>query len=227
LSEPIRIVIADDHQIVREGLKSLLKAEPDVDVVAEAVDGRSAVKLAAELQPDVVVMDINMPDLNGIDATRQITRASRRSGAPPKVVGLSAYSDRRFTMGMLSAGASGFVVKDAAFAELAEAIRTVAGDKVYLSPAIASHAIADGGGAGSSPVPVPASMPSVFSDLSPREREILQLTAEGKAMKEIASQLDISIKTVETHRRKVMEKLGMDSVAELTKYAIREGLTSL
>ena len=226
MSEPIRIVIADDHQIVREGLKSLLRAEPDVDVVAEAVDGRLAVKLAAELEPDVVVMDINMPGLNGIDATRQITSGSGRSGAAPKVVGLSAYSDRRFTLGLLNAGATGFVVKDAAFAELAEAIRTVAGDKVYLSPAIASHAIAEHAGPESSR-PAPAAMPSVFSDLSPREREILQLTAEGKAMKEIASQLDISIKTVETHRRKVMEKLGMDSVAELTKYAIREGLTSL
>jgi DNA-binding NarL/FixJ family response regulator len=193
-----------------------------VEVVAEAVDGRSAVKLAAELEPDVVVMDINMPDLNGIDATRQITSGTARSGAGPKVVGLSAYSDRRFTLGMLNAGASGFVVKDAAFSELADAIRTVAGDKVYLSPSIAAHALTDRAGDDGA-----AAVPSVFSELSPREREILQLTAEGKAMKEIAAHLDISIKTVETHRRKVMEKLGMDSVAELTKYAIREGLTSL
>jgi two-component system response regulator NreC len=218
LSESIRIVIADDHQIIRQGLRSLLKAQPDVEVVAEADDGRSAVKLAAELEPDVVVMDINMPDLNGIDATRQIVKGSRHA---PKVVGLSAYSDRRFTLEMLNAGASGFVVKDSAFAELAEAIRTVVDDKVYLSPSIAgmvAESYAQGGA---------ADVPSAFSQLSPREREILQLTAEGKAMKEIAVQLDISIKTVETHRRKVMEKLEMDSVAELTKYAIREGLTSL
>jgi DNA-binding NarL/FixJ family response regulator len=222
LSEPIKIVIADDHQIIRQGLRSLLKSQPGVEVVAEAEDGRSAVKLAAELEPDVVVMDINMPDLNGIDATRQIThRNGGQPGHSPKVVGLSAYSDRRFTMEMLNAGASGFVVKDAAFVELAEAIRTVVSDKVYLSPSIAGFVVepaADNG---------PAEIPSAFSQLSPREREILQLTAEGKAMKEIAVQLDISIKTVETHRRKVMEKLGMDSVAELTKYAIREGLTSL
>jgi RNA polymerase sigma factor (sigma-70 family) len=219
LSESIKIVIADDHQIIRQGLRSLLKTQPDVEVVAEAEDGRSAVKLAAELAPDVVVMDINMPDLNGIDATRQIIKGSRHA---PKVVGLSAYADRRFTLEMLNAGASGFVVKDAAFAELAHAIRTVVDDKVYLSPSIAgmvAEGYAQGDGA--------ADVPSAFSQLSPREREILQLTAEGKAMKEIAAQLDISIKTVETHRRKVMEKLGMDSVAELTKYAIREGLTSL
>jgi DNA-binding NarL/FixJ family response regulator len=141
------------------------------------------------------------------------------------VVGLSAYADRRFTLEMLNAGATGFVVKDAAFTELAKAIRTVAEDKVYLSPSVAGT-VATGvgiGGAGGEP----AEIPTAFSQLSPREREILQLTAEGKAMKEIALELDISIKTVETHRRKVMEKLNMDSVAELTKYAIREGLTML
>jgi DNA-binding NarL/FixJ family response regulator len=219
LNEPIRIVIADDHQIIREGLRSLLSAVPGVEVVAEAEDGRTAVKLAAELAPDVVVMDINMPDLNGIEATRQITGGG---GRVPRVVGLSAYSDRRFTLEMLNAGARGFVVKDAAFAELAEAIRTVMDDKVYLSRSIAGVVADDDANDARW-----ADVPSAFSQLSPREREILQLTAEGKAMKEIAGKLDISIKTVETHRRKVMEKLAMDSVAELTKYAIREGLTSL
>ena len=179
-------------------------------------------KLAAELAPDVVVMDINMPDLNGIEATRQITRGNGRPGHAPRVVGLSAYSDRRFTLEMLNAGATGFVVKDAAFAELADAIRTVVADKVYLSPSIAG-VVAEGYASREGP----GDVPSAFSQLSPREREILQLTAEGKAMKEIAVELEISIKTVETHRRKVMDKLGMESVAELTKYAIREGLTSL
>src|SRR4051794_27215811 len=215
----MKILLADDHQIVREGLKSLLQQHDDMQVVAEANDGRSAVQLAQELQPDVVVMDVGMPGLNGIEATRQIT--NREPDA--KVVALSMHSDRRFMGEMLKAGAKGYLLKDGAFEELATAIRSVVANKVYLSPRIADVVVDDyvrrnGDTAG---------QPSAFAKLTPREREVLQLMAEGRATKEIAMDLKVSIKTVETHRRQIMEKLNIYSVAELTKYAIREGLTSL
>ena len=191
-----------------------------MEVVAEANDGRSAVQLAQELQPDVVVMDVGMPGLNGIEATRQIT--NREPDA--KVVALSMHSDRRFMGEMLKAGAKGYLLKDGAFEELATAIRSVVANKVYLSPRIADVVVDDyvrrtPGQNGSDT--------SAFAKLTPREREVLQLMAEGRATKEIAMDLKVSIKTVETHRRQIMEKLQIHSVAELTKYAIREGLTSL
>jgi two-component system response regulator NreC len=215
----IRILLADDHQMVRSGLRALLKHEPGVEVVAEAEDGRSAVRLAGELSPDVVIMDISMPDLNGVDATRQIRK--NHNGSGPKVIALSGHADRRYATEMLKSGATGYVLKDAAFRDLAAAVRLVVDNKIYLSPALAGVVIENCVNgrkeAGSSP----------FEKLTPREREILQLVAEGKAMKEIAVHLHISIKTVETHRKNVMEKLRIDSVAELTKYAIREGLTPL
>ena len=211
---PIRIVLADDHQLLREGLRSLLKTDPGIDVVGEAANGPDAVRLAAELAPEVVVMDVNMPDLNGIEATRQIRAAGNGHGAP-KVVALSAHSDERFAREMLAAGASGFVLKDAAFEQLADAVRAATAGRVYLSPAtadsVARH-VARGGTAGGT--------------LSPREREVLQLLAEGLATKQVAMRLDVSVKTVETHRRNLMEKLDLHSVAELTKFAIREGLTT-
>ena len=190
-----------------------------MQVVAEANDGRSAVQLAQELQPDVVVMDVGMPGLNGIEATRQIT--NREPDA--KVVALSMHSDRRFMGEMLKAGAKGYLLKDGAFEELATAIRSVVANKVYLSPRIADVVVDDyvrrtpGQAAGDT---------SAFAKLTPREREVLQLMAEGRATKEIAMDLKVSIKTVETHRRQIMEKLQIHSVAELTKYAIREGLTT-
>jgi DNA-binding NarL/FixJ family response regulator len=212
----ITILLADDHQVVRQGLKSLLDRYPDLKVVGEAADGRTAVRLAKELSPDVVVMDIGMPDLNGIEATRQLA-----AGQPvTKIVALSMHADRRFASEMLKAGAKAYLVKDGAFEELADAIRTVMADRVYLSPRVAGTVVDDlvhgesGGG-------------SAFARLSPREREVLQLMAEGRATKEIAMDLHVSVKTVETHRRQVMEKLNLFSVAELTKYAIREGLTAL
>jgi DNA-binding NarL/FixJ family response regulator len=217
---PMKILLADDHQIVREGLKSLLQQHDDMEVVAEASDGRSAVQLAQELRPDVVVMDVGMPGLNGIEATRQIT--NREPDA--RVVALSMHSDRRFMGEMLKAGAKGYLLKDGAFEELATAIRSVIANKVYLSPRIADVVVDDyvrrtpGQAAGDT---------SAFAKLTPREREVLQLMAEGRATKEIAMDLKVSIKTVETHRRQIMEKLQIHSVAELTKYAIREGLTSL
>ena len=214
MKKPVRVLIADDHRLVREALRALLRTQPDVQVVAEAEDGRSAVGLAASMSPDVVVMDINMPDLNGIEATRKV----RAGGAGPKVIALSAHSDRRYTSEMLKAGATGFVMKDAAFEELAEAMRAVLSDKVYLSPALARAVATDGADRADS---------SAFSKLTPREREVLQLLAEGKAMKEVAQHLSLSGKTIETHRRNIMDKLHIESMAELTKYAIREGLTSL
>jgi DNA-binding NarL/FixJ family response regulator len=214
-----RILLADDHQIVRQGLKSLIQQNEGFEVIAEASDGRAAVQLAADLEPDVIVMDVGMPGLNGIEATRQI--AAKEPDA--KVVALSMHSDRRFMGEMLKAGAKGYLLKDAAFEELATAIRSVIADKIYLSPRIADVVVDDyvrhaGEYAGH---------PSAFAKLTPREREVLQLMAEGRATKEIAMDLKVSIKTVETHRRQIMEKLNIYSVAELTKYAIREGLTSL
>jgi DNA-binding NarL/FixJ family response regulator len=208
-----KILIADDHQIIRQGLKSLLDRYPDFQVVGEAADGRSAVRLAKQLMPDVIVMDIAMPDLNGIEATRQLTKAHPEI----KIIALSMHADRRFANEMIRAGAQGYLVKDGAFEELAEAIRTVISGKAYLSPRVAdNYALAEGPTAS-----------SAFDRLSPREREVLQLMAEGRSTKEIAMDLTLSVKTIETHRRQFMEKLNLFSVAELTKYAIREGLTTL
>lgn len=213
----IRIVLADDHQIVRDGLRSLLESQPDMEVVAEADNGRTTVQLARELRPDVVVMDVGMPELNGIEATRQIT------GALPgvKVIALSMHSDRRYVEGMLAAGASGYVLKDSAFEELAGAIATVVAGRTYLCPTAADIVV------NSFVRRRTGRVASERRALTPREREVLQLLAEGKATKQIASLLGVSVKTIETHRSRIMHKLDIRSVAELTKYAIREGLTSL
>ncbi len=200
----------------RQGLRLLLESQPDVDVVSETNDGRSAVKMAAEHHPDVVVMDVSMPELNGIDATRQIL-ANAQPGKAPKIIALSAHSDEHIAQQMLAAGALAYVLKHCAFPEMMEALSSVMAGKIYLSPTLPSAAKAQ----------QPAHDTNGGGKLSPREREILQLLAEGKAMKEIASVLGVSIKTVETHRRTMMSKLGLYSVAELTKYAIREGVTSL
>jgi two-component system response regulator NreC len=212
----LRVILADDHAIVRHGLSKLLQQEKDVEVVAQAQDGHSTVELTRELSPDMVIMDIGMPDLNGIEATRQIV-----SDFPQvKVIGLSMHSGRKFVVEMLRAGASGYLLKDCALEELTTAVRTVAAGKMYLSPAITDVVVenyvrnaAEKGH-------------SAFSLLSQREREVLQLMAEGKTTKQIARHLHISHKTVEGHRLRVMSKLNMDSVAKLTKYAIQEGLTS-
>ena len=238
----MKVLLADDHRIVREGLKSLLESQPDLQVVAEASDGRQAVAMARDLSPDVVVMDVAMPQLNGIEATRQLSN----DGGGMKIVALSMHSDRRFVSEALKAGASGYVLKDGAFDELITAIRAVTSDRVYLSPRVAGVVVEDyvrrlparGGngnghanGAGTASHPGQeehgAARRSAFDALTPREREVLQLMAEGYATKEVAHRLHVSVKTVETHRRQIMEKLDMHSVAELTKYAIREGLTTL
>ena len=213
----IKILLADDHKIIREGLRSLIEKQSGMEVVAEADNGRDAVQLAGELRPDVVIMDITMPDLNGIDATKQIIHY-----APGvKVIALSVHSDRRFVTGILEAGASGYLLKDCAFEELAAAIRAVVQNKDYLDSRITSLVIKD------YVRRLSEAESSAEFVLTSREREVLQLLAEGRSTKQIASSLHLSLQTVETHRRNIMEKLKVNSVAELTKYAIREGLTSL
>jgi DNA-binding NarL/FixJ family response regulator len=213
----IRILLADDHKIVREGLRALLAKQIGMEVIAEAEDGRTTVQMARELLPDVVIMDIAMPDMNGIEATRRITTETLGI----KVISLSMHSDRRFVVEMLKAGASGFLLKDCALEELAHAIHAVAANRIYLSPGIADVVIKDY-------VHLLSKEDlSVFSILTAREREVLQLLTEGKTTKEIAFSLQISVKTVETYRQQIMDKLSIHNVAELTKYAIREGLTSI
>jgi len=210
-----KILLADDHQIMREGLVALLEREPGLQVVGQAADGRSAVRQARELNPDVVVMDVAMPDLNGIDATRQILEENRRI----KVIALSMHADRRFVKGMLQAGASAYLLKHSASQELIKAIHLVMANRVYLSPEVAGVVVED--------YKAPAADTSAFAVLTPREREVLQLFAEGKSPREIAGVLHLGLKTVEAYRRQIMEKLGFNSFAELVKYAVREGLTSL
>jgi len=218
----ITVLLADDHRIIREGLHICLEREGGIAVIGEAQNGREAVRLARELKPDVVVMDVTMPDLNGIEATRQILR-----GVPgTKVLGLSVHSDRRYVGEMLRAGASGYLLKDCAFEELTRAIQALARGEAYLSPRISQTVLEEyaGGarGAGGG-----RQREDRVSSLSAREREVLQLLAEGNATKEVAQRLHLSPKTVETHRQHVMEKLEMHSVAELTRYAIQTGLTPL
>jgi two-component system, NarL family, response regulator NreC len=212
----IRIIIADDHTIVRHGLTRLLQQDSDVEVIAQARNGHATVELARELSPDIVVMDVGMPDLNGIDATQQILRENSKI----KVLALSMHSGRKFVVAMLKAGASGYLLKDCALEELTTALQTIMSGKIYLSPAITDIVV-------DSYVRQPAeSEKSAFSVLSQREREVLQLMAEGNTTKQIALHLHISPKTVEGHRLRLMSKLDIDNVAQLTKYAIQEGLTS-
>ncbi len=212
-----RVLLADDHKMFRQGLRALIEKEEGLCVVAEAEDGRQAVALAADLSPRVVVMDIGMPNMNGIEATRRIAAAD----PGVQVLALSMHSDQRFVKEMFAAGAAGYLLKDSAFQELVLAIRTLAQDRTYLSPGVTAAVIKDFVDRR------PEAEASVFSVLTGRQREVLQLTAEGMSTRDIAAQLSVSVKTVETHRHKVMTKLGVHSIAELTKYAVREGLTSI
>ncbi len=213
----IKILLADDHKIIRDGLKSLIDNEPGMGVAAEARNGREAVKLAASLKPDIIIMDISMPDLNGIEATRQILSDNSLN----KVIAFSMHSDKRFVVEMLRAGAMAYLLKDSAFEELVRAIKAVADGQIYLSPRITGTVIKDYMNQ------LNSSDVSESVSLTSREREVLQLIAEGQTTKQIASQLHVSVKTVETHRRQIMDKLKIHSIAELTKFAIREGLTTL
>jgi DNA-binding NarL/FixJ family response regulator len=213
----IKILLADDHKLIREGLRALISEEPGMAVVAEAEDGRTAVQQTAKLSPDVVIMDISMPGLNGIEATRQILSKS----PAPKVIALSMHMERRMILEMLNAGASGYLLKDCAFGEVIRAIETVMSNCTYLSPRIADIIVKD------YVHRIPRNDLSSLTLLSPREREVLQLLAEGRKTRDIAVTLHVSAKTVDTYRLQIMEKLGIHSIAELTKYAIREGLTSI
>jgi DNA-binding NarL/FixJ family response regulator len=213
----IQIVIADDHKLMREGLSSLLSQNADILVVGQANNGREAVQLTERFRPDLVVMDVSMPDLNGIDATRQIISRSPKT----RIIALSMHSDRQFVAEMFRAGAKGYLLKDSAFEELATAILKVARNETYIAPKLSGFNIED---YRRNDEPSDALLKPKLSE---REREVLQLMAEGKGTKEIAGQLHLSAKTVETHRQHLMDKLEIYSVAELTKFAIREGLTTL
>jgi len=212
----IRIIVADDHRLMRQGLSSLLDAEPDLQVVGGADSGREAVSLTAKLQPDVVVIDIAMPDLNGVEATRQI----KRDNPGVRILALSTHKDVRYATGMVQAGANGYVLKTAAFDQLAEAIRCIMGGESYLSPEIASVMMQDYAHRLRQDDSTPQAV------LTEREREVIQLVAEGKSTREISEMLHLSPKTVDSHRQKMMDKLDLHTVAELTRYAIREGIVS-
>jgi DNA-binding NarL/FixJ family response regulator len=211
-----RVLVGDDHRLLREGLKSLLQKNA-FQVIAEAGDGRSAVKLAKKLNPDVVILDISMPILNGIEATKQISREVPQA----KVIVMSMHSDNHFVLGALHAGAAGYLLKDAAFEELLVAVNSVLKGQTYLSPAIAGVVVKASARLASS------KREFLHRKTSSREREVLQLLVEGKSTKEIASTLYVSVKTIETHRKQIMDKLKLHNIADLTKYAIREGVTTL
>jgi DNA-binding NarL/FixJ family response regulator len=210
----ISVFMVEDHQMVREALRDVLTKEPDIEVVGEAGNGHDALKGVVALQPDVVVLDIRLPDLNGIEVAARL----RDAGCRAKVVALSAFADKRFITAMLRSGATAYVTKSAAGTELVRAVRAVAAQQGYFSPEIA-HALAfevRKGTAAGEAVP-----------LARREREVLRLIAEGIRSPAIAEQLHVSLATIEAHRRNIMRKLGLRTVAELTKHAIREGIVSL
>jgi two-component system, NarL family, response regulator NreC len=213
---PSRILLVDDHEIMREGMCALLKRLPDIEIVGQASDGRSGINMAKEFAPDIVIMDIGMPNLNGIEATRQLLADNPRV----KVMALSTHSDGSIVAKMLKAGASGYMLKESAFSELMEGIAAMMEGKTYLCSKIAKVVFSDYVTMLSSP-----QWPG-GDGLTSRENEVLQLVAEGKTSKEISQALNVSVKTVDSHREHIMEKLSIHNVAGLTKYAVREGITS-
>jgi len=213
----IRLLLVDDHELMRQGLRSILDRDQDVEVVGEAASGREAVELARRLSPDVVVMDVAMKDLNGIEATRQI-RAECRG---VKVIALSCHSDSRYVNAILDAGACGYVLKANAYDDLRRALEAASQGKSYLCPDVTQAVV------GASLFGRGLPTDSAHGSLSPREMEVLQLLAEGLTSPQIGRRLFVAKTTVDSHRRKIMRKLGIHNVADLTKYAIREGLTPL
>ena len=213
----VRVLLVDDHRMMREGLRVLLAGAPDIEVVGEASDGRTALDLVRTNTPDVVVMDVGMPEMNGVEATRRI----RAENEGVKVIALSTHRDKSYVHHMLEAGACGYVLKIGAHGELLQAVRAASQGRTYLSQEIAGLVVER-----STHTHTQGEV-SAYSTLGAREREVLQLVAEGKTSAETARQMHISIKTVETHRRNIAQKLGLHGTAELTKYAVREGLTSL
>lgn len=217
MGKSIGILYVDDHEVFHECIRHLFNTREDMQILGVANNGQTALRLTRELMPDVVVMDVKLPTLNGIEATRRILQIHPRA----KVIGLSGCADRKTVMSMLRAGARGYVVKDAAFTELLQAIETVAAGKGYLSPALTSVVVDEVIGCGAD-----AEL-SAESVLTQREREVLRLVAEGMTSRQIADSLCVSPKTVETHRTRLMKKLELSSLADLVKYAVREGLTDL
>ena len=212
----IRILLADDHGIIRQGLRSLLEKQPDMEVVGEAEDGQKALELIRQLVPDVVIMDVTMPNLNGIGATKQITREFPKV----KVLALSIHSNKRFVADMLRAGAAGYILKECLLEEFIEAIRTITAGKIYFSSKITDVVVDDY-------MDHLSESTKPTKPLTDKEQQILQCIANGIPIKDIATQMNLSIKTIEFNRRQIMKKLKIYSIAALTKYAIREGLTSL
>jgi two-component system, NarL family, response regulator LiaR len=213
----IHVILADDHHILREGLRALLKHDPEIKVVAEVSTGHEAVKMTTKLEPDVIIMDIGMPDLNGIDATRKIVSSPCKT----KVLCLSMHGESAMVHAMMEAGASGYLLKTTVGKELIEAVRVVVANQTYLSPSIA-RVIVDHHVHGRD-----RQKDNAFDQLTLREREVLQLIAEGHNTKNIADRLHISPKTVLSHRDRLMKKLGVDSTVALTRYALRQGMTEL
>jgi two-component system response regulator NreC len=220
----MKILLCDDHRMLRDGLRKILETA-GLEVIGEAANGREVLTLTEQLHPDLVVMDISMPELNGVDATRQLLRQSPNV----KVVGLSMNSDRRYVVAMFGAGAVGYLLKSSAAEELIVAVRAVAAGLKYVSPAITDRFVDAylAQASATEPPPDNPTGPRISKPLSAREREVLQLLAEGKSTKEIATKLEIAPTTVETHRRQIVDKLQIRTIAELTKYAVREGLTTL
>ncbi len=216
--EPVKLILADGHTITRSGLKALFGQDDRFSVIAEAATGREAFRLSMDMKPDVVIMAISMPELNGIEATTQILSLNHGT----KIIALTMHSHRRYVSGMLKAGASGYLLKSCCFDELVTAVLTVREGKTYLSPSISETLVKDYINSSSGTI-----HPSPMADLTGREREVLQLISEGLTTREIGDRLFVSESTVNTHRRQIMEKLNIHSIARLTKFAIQEGLTFL
>jgi two-component system response regulator NreC len=210
MSQKIRILLADDHAVVRQGFKLILGAQPDMEIVGEAGNGREAVELAEKLRPDVAVMDVAMPELNGIEATRRLAASTPHA----RVIALSMHKDSVYVREILRAGARGYLLKDSGAGDLVSAIRAVASGESYLSPAVSNAVLDDYRKHVTNPIDL----------LSSREREVLQMLAEGKTNKEIAVVLNLSVYTVDAHRGRIMEKLNVHSINELVRFAVRNGL---